>query len=239
MASRTYATGSFRLVLDKASAPLGGFTESGGLMTTKWTGTTLKALNKELATAINFGLAPRSVQVVSVAYDGKVVQTRNVDSPRFTRVVFNSVGAALNMPSTLDVVVTGISKILPGDGTVAPLTNYSIAMQQSWVRCHYLLELGPLPTKRITAIAEITIDAPKMARNFVVSVQPVDAQPYREALKAKTTMKATVKYLTPSLAILCSLTFPQARLTQEIATAGFTPAQFEIAPGHGTLTFGA
>jgi hypothetical protein len=64
MASRTYATGSFRLVLDKASAPLGGFTESGGLMTTKWTGTTLKALNKELATAINFGLAPRSVQAM-------------------------------------------------------------------------------------------------------------------------------------------------------------------------------
>jgi hypothetical protein len=66
-----------------------------------------------------------------------------------------------------------------------------------------------------------------------------DAQPYREALKAKTTMKATVKYLTPSLATLCSLTFPQARLTQEIATTDFTSAKFEIASGRGTFSFGA
>ena len=238
MAIRTYAAGSFHLVLDKEAAPLAGFIESGGLMTT-WTGTTLKTLNKALANAINFGLAPRSMQILSVAYDGRVVQIRDVGSPRFMKVVFNSVGAALNMPSTLDVVATGISQFLPGEGTVAPVTNYSIAMQQSWVRCHYRLELGPLPTQRITAIAAITIDAPNLAQNFVISVQPVDAQPYREVLKAKTTMKATVKYLTPALTTLCSLTFPQARLTQEIPTTGFTPAQFEIAPGRGTLTFGA
>jgi hypothetical protein len=239
MAIRTYATGSFRLVLDQEAAPLGGFTESGGLMTT-WTGTTLKALNKALANAINFGMSPRSMQILSVAYDGKVVQIRDVGAPRLTKIVFNSVGAALNMPSTLDVVGTGISQILPGDGTVPSLPNYSIAMQQQlWVRCNYRVELGPLPTQRITAIAAITIDAPNMAHNFVISVQPVDVQPYREALKTKPTMKATVKYLTPSLTTLCSLTFPEARLTQEIPTTGFTPAQFEIAPGRGTFNFGA
>jgi hypothetical protein len=58
-------------------------------------------------------------------------------------------------------------------------------------------------------------------------------------MKAKTTMKATVKYLTPALSTLCRLTFPQARLTQEIPTTGFTPAQFELAPGRGTFSFGA
>lgn len=239
MALRTYPTGSFQLVLDKESAKVGSLTESGGLMTTQWTGTTLKALNKQLAGAINFGLAPRSMRILSIAYDGTVVQIRDVSTPRFTKVVFNSVGGALNMPSTLDVTVMGVSKILPGDGTIVPLAGLSISMQQLWLRCHYRLELGPLPTQKVSAIGAIAIDAPNMAQNFVISVQPIDAQPYRDVLKTKMPMKATVKYLTPSLATLCSLTFPQARLTQEIPTTGFQPAQFEIAPGRGTFNFGA
>jgi len=182
MPLRHYATGCFQLVLDKESAKVGEFTESGGLMTTQWTGTTLKALNKQLAAAINFGLVPRSVQILSVAYDGKVVQIRDISTARFTKFVFNSVGAALNMPSTLDVTVIGTSKTSPGDGTIVPVAGVSISMQQPWVRCDYRLELGPLPTQKVSAIGAIAIDAPNRTQNFVISVLPVDSHFYRDAM---------------------------------------------------------
>jgi hypothetical protein len=83
MATRTYASGSFRLMFDKESATLGGFTEAGGLVTTVWTGATLSALNKVLVDAINFDRALKSMRILSVAFDGKVVQIREVSAPRF------------------------------------------------------------------------------------------------------------------------------------------------------------
>ena len=89
MALRTYAADTFQLTLDKETAKVGSFSESGGLMMTEWTGTTLKALCKQLAGAINLGVAPRSMRILSIAHDGKVVQTRDVSSPRFTKFIFN------------------------------------------------------------------------------------------------------------------------------------------------------
>jgi hypothetical protein len=76
MATRTYASGSFRLMFDKESATLGGFTEAAGLMTTVWTSATLSALDNVLADAINFGRALKSMRILSVAFDGRVVQIR-------------------------------------------------------------------------------------------------------------------------------------------------------------------
>ena len=239
MATRTYASGSFRLMFDKELAPLGGFTEAGGLMTTVWTGATLSALHKVLVDAINFGLAPRSMRILSVAYDGKVVQIREISAPRFMKFICDSVGSTLNVPTTLKAIASGVSKIVPGDGTVAPVAGPGIALPPQWTRRHYRLELGPLPTQKVTAIGAIMIAAPNAAQSFVISVQPIDAPAYRQALRANMTLNATVKYLAPSLATVCSVSFPQARLTLEIPTNSVEPAQFEIAPGRAMFSYGA
>jgi hypothetical protein len=239
MGTRTYPSGSFRLMFDKESATLGGFTEAGGLMTTVWTPATLSALNKVLVDAINFGRALKSMRILSVAFDGKVVQIREVSAPRFLKFIFDSVGATLNVPATLDVVASGISKIVPGDGTIVSVAGLGIVLGPQWMRCHYRLELGPLPTQKVTAIGAITIAVPNAAQSFVISVQPIDAPAYRQALKANLALNATVKYLAPSLATVCSVSFPQARLTQEIPTNSVGPAQFEIAPGRATFSYGS
>ena len=86
---------------------------------------------------------------------------------------------------------------------------------------------------------------PGIPQDFLISVQQIDAALYRQALKSSLPMKAVVRYLTPALTTLCSLTFPSARITTEVMSSpglrdqAMTSAQFVISPGKATFAYGA
>ena len=243
MEPRSYSPGHFVLSIDNEPAVLDGVTEVAGMMSTVWSTKTLNVLNKTLAGVINFGRTPSSGKILSVGYDGKVKQIREVAGLRFAKIEFQQVGAMLNFPDTVQVTVSGTSKILPGDNSTVPIAKIGM-LQQQWLRCHYKLELGNLPTQKISAIGAITIAPPSSPQNFLITVQQIDAAPYRQALKSNLPMKAVVRYLTPALTPLCSLTFPSARITTEVMSSPgprdpVTSAQFVISPGKATFAYGA
>jgi len=243
MATRSLPSGHFVLSIDNEPAVLDGMTEVGGTMSTLWSARTLNVLNKTLAGAINFGRTPSSAKILSVGYDGKVKQIREVAGLRFAKIEFQQVGALLNLPDTVQVTVSGTSNILPGDGSTIPMAK--VGLQQQWLRCHYKVELGNLPTQKISAIGAISIVSPGSPQDFLITVQQIDAPPYRQALTSSVPMKAVVRYLTPALTTLCSLTFPSARITTEVMSSPglrdqpMTSAQFVISPGKATFAYGA
>jgi len=243
MATRSFSSGHFVLSIDNEPAVLDGVTEVAGTMATLWSTRTLNVLNKTLAAAINFGRTPSSGKILSVGYDGKVKQIREVAGLRFAKSEFQQVGAMLSLPDTVQVTVSGTSKILPGDGSTVPMAK--IGLQRQWLRCHYKLELGNLPTQKISAIGAINIAPPGSPQDFLITVQQIDAPLYRQALKSSVPMKAVVKYLTPALTTLCSLTFPSARIKTEVMPSPglrdqpATGAQFVISPGKATFAYGA
>jgi hypothetical protein len=239
----SYPSGHFVLSIDNELAVLDGVAEVAGMLSTLWSASTLNVLNKTLAGAINIGRMPSAGKILSVGYDGKVKQTREVTGLQFAKIEFEQVGAMFNLADTVQVTVSGTSKILPGDGSTVPMSKSGM-LQQPWLRCHYKLELGNLPTQKVSAIGAITIVPPGNPQDFLISVQQIDAALYRQALKSSAPMKAVVKYLTPALTTLCSLTFPSARIKTEVmASPGLrdqpaTPAQFMIAPGKATFAYG-
>jgi hypothetical protein len=244
MATRPFSSGHFVLSIDNEPAVLDGVTEVAGTMSTLWSARTLNVLNKTLAGAINFGRTPSSGKILSVGYDGKVKQIREVAGLKFAKIEFQQVGAMLSLPDTVQVTVSGTSKILPGDGSTVPMAKIGM-LQQQWLRCHYKLELGNLPTQKISAIGAINIVPPNSSQDFLITVQQIDAAPYRQALKSSLPMKAVVRYLSPALTTLCSLTFPSARITTEVMSSlglrdqPVTSAQFVISPGKATFAYGA
>ena len=244
MEPRSFSPGHFVLSIDNEPAVLDGVTEVAGTMATLWSTRTLNVLNKTLAAAINFGRTPSSGKILSVGYDGKVKQIREVAGLRFAKIEFQQVGALLNLADTVQVTVSGTSKILPGDNSTVPMAKIGM-LQQQWLRCHYKLELGSLPTQKISAIGAINIAPPGSPQDFLITVQQIDAPLYRQALKSSVPMKAVVKYLTPALTTLCSLTFPSARIKTEVMPSPglrdqpATGAQFVISPGKATFAYGA
>jgi hypothetical protein len=161
MATRSFAslpTGQFIAEFDQTSAGLGGFAEVGGLMSTLWNGSTVSVLSKVLTSVINSNRGPSTGKILSVDYKGEVKLIREITSMKFTKIVFQDVGANLKVP----------------------------------------------------------------------------------AVKAGLPMKAVVKYLTPAMTTLCSLTFTSARLAKEVfVTGASTPAQFQVSPGKATFAYGA
>jgi len=244
MAARSYPSGHFVLSLDNEPAVLDGLTEVAGMPATLWGARALSVLNKALAGAINLGRTPSAGRILSVGYDGKVKQIRELTGLKFAKIEFQQVGALLNFADTVQVTLSATSKILPGDNSTVPMSKAGM-LQQYWLRCHYKLELGNLPTQRISSIGAITIVPPSSPPDFLIAVSQVDAAPYRQALQSKVPMNAVVKYLTPALTPLCSLTFPSARITTEVLSSvgprqpASTSAQFVISPGKPTFAYGA
>ncbi len=150
----------------------------------------------------------------------------------------------LNVPAKPQVIVTGTSKLLPGDGSVVSASNLT-TLQQTWLRCNYRLELGMLPTQRVSSIGGITITPPGNVPDFLITVSQVDAAFYREALTSGLAMKAVIKYLTPAATTLCSLTFPFARLMNELPSSldkhnpQVATTKFQVRAGKVTFNYGA
>jgi hypothetical protein len=242
--SRTYAAGHFALELEGQRGPLAGFAEAGGTFTMLWSGATLLNFHKVLADAINAGRAPSTARILAVAYDGRIVQIRELSNIRLANVALEEVGATLKVPAKPQVIATATSKMLPGDGSVVSAANLSTA-QNTWLRCHYRLELGVLPTQRISSIGGMTITASGSVSDFLLTVSQVDAAFYREALASGLVTKAVIKYLTPALTTLCSLTCPFARLIKEIPTSidkrnpQAATAKFQMLAGKVTFNYGA
>jgi len=244
MEMRPLPSGHFVLSIANEPAVLDGVTEVSGMMSTLWSARTLNVLNKALAGAINFGSAPSSGKILSVGYDGKVKQIREITGLKFAKIEFQQVGSMFNLPDTVQVALSGTSKFLPGDGSTVPMSKIGM-LQQQWLRCHYKLEFGNLPTQKISDIGAIKIVPPGNAQDFLISVQQIDAAPYRQALKSNVAMKAVVRYLTPAFTTLCRLTFPSARIKAETQSSpgprdqAVTSAQFLITPGKATFAWGA